>query len=266
MQGCYKDLDLTGFIISSDRVNKRFSQSVQWNEQNPPYKISHNTDMYDLIIAADCHVGDTVNFEKLLEISESSEITALFIDGDITTGKKEDYDIVKDMLDKSDSISYFLIAGNHDLYFNGWDTFYSYFGSSTYIVSIETPEATDLYICLDTGSGTLGSKQLAWLAELLKNTRSNYRHCVVITHNNFFRNRFTTSTNPLVEELYVLLDLFAMHDVELVITGHDHKRHEDIFGPTTYITLDALKDGLSYASYLKVTVVNGAIGYQYINI
>lgn len=265
LQGCYKDLDLTGFIVSSDRANKRFSQSMEWNEQNPPYKIAIDTDTYNLVVAADCHIGGTVNFDKLLELSAEPEISALFIDGDITTGKKEDYNIVKEMLDKSDSVSYFLIAGNHDLYFDGWDIFYSYFGSSTYTVTIETPEAADLYICLDTGSGTLGNKQLEWLKELLKSTRGNYRHCIVITHNNFFRNRFTTSTNPLVEELHVLLDLFARHEVELVITGHDHKRYEDVFGPTTYITLDALKDGLSYASYLKITA-GAALEYQFIDI
>ncbi len=266
VQGCYKVLDYSGFIRSTERANKRFDQSMQWNNLNPTHDLKLETNSYELILAADCHIGGTVNIKKLLNISKTPEITALFLDGDITTGRKEDYDILKQILDESDSVSYFLIAGNHELYFNGWVTFFTYFGSSTYTVTIETPEATDLYICVDTGSGTLGNRQLAWLKEILRNTRKNYRHCVVITHNNFFRNRFTTSTNPLVEELYVLLDLFAEHKVDLVITGHDHKRHIEVFGPTTYITLDALIDGLSYSSYLKLSIADGVMRYKYYKI
>ena len=258
-------MDYSGFIRSTDRVNKRFSQSIQWNNQNPDREIILDTDNYNLMVAADCHVGSTVNFKKLLSISKTPEITALFIVGDITIGRKEDYDNIKQIFDESDSISYFLIIGNHDLYFDGWKTFFSYFGSSTYTISIETPQAKDLYICIDTGGRTVGDKQLAWLREILRNNRNNYSHCVVLTHNNFFRNRFTTSTNPLVEELYVLLELFTEYHVNLVIMGHDHQKYEEVFGTTTYITLDALKDGLSNASCLKISAADGSIGYQFIN-
>jgi 3',5'-cyclic AMP phosphodiesterase CpdA len=265
MHGCYKDLDFTGFIRSTDRVNERFTESLHWNNNNPHPEIELDTNNYSIMLAADCHVGTTNNLDKLLGLSKAPEISALFIAGDITTGKKEDYDVVRQKLNNSDSVSCFLIAGNHDLYFDGWKTFFSYFGSSTYTILIETQQGTDLYICLDTGGGTLGDRQLEWLMEILSNDREKYRHCVVITHNNFFRNRFTTSTNPLVEELYVLLELFTRYQVNFVITGHDHKRHIEVFGPTTYITLDALKDGLVYASSLKLTVYNDSIIYQFID-
>jgi 3',5'-cyclic AMP phosphodiesterase CpdA len=265
IQGCYKDLDFTGFIRSTDRVNERFTESIQWNINNPHPGIKLDTNSYNVMVAADCHVGTTTNLDILLGMSKAPEISALVIAGDITTGKKEDYDLVRQKLNNSDSLSYFLIAGNHDLYFDGWTTFFSYFGSSTYIILIETQQAKDLYICLDTGGGTLGDKQLEWLKEILRNDRKKYRHCVVITHNNFFRNRFTTSTNPLIEELYVLLELFVEYQVNLVITGHDHKRNIEVFGPTTYITLDALKDGLVNASSLKFTFYNDSIIYQFID-
>jgi 3',5'-cyclic AMP phosphodiesterase CpdA len=263
MSGCYKDIDLGGFIRSKDNVNERFSQSLRWNAQNPSRIIYTDTDNYSMIIAADSHVGTTRNFKKLLGLSGVSEIAALFIAGDITTGKKEDYDVVKQLIDDADSVTCFLLAGNHDLYFEGWQIFYDYFGSSTYTVTVNTPLATDIYICIDTGGGTAGDKQLEWLKDILVKNRHNYRHCVIITHNNFFRNRYTTSTNPLVEELYVLLELFFEYDVNLVITGHDHKRYEEVFGPTTYITLDAAMDGLSYASYLKLVAADGQLDYQF---
>jgi predicted phosphodiesterase len=261
--GCYKDVDLRGFIRSKDNVNERFSQSVFWNDINPSNIIFTDSDNYSLIFAADCHVGSTVNFEKLLDLAAAPGVYALFIAGDITTGKRQDYDVVRELINGTDSISCFLITGNHDLFFDGWQTFYSYFGSSTYAVSVITPLYRDLYICLDTGGGTTGDMQLEWLKEILRNNRSNYRHCIVITHTNFFRNRYTTSTNPLVEELYVLLELFLEHNVALVITGHDHKRHEEAYGPTTYVTLDAAMDGLSYASYLRLLVDGSHLDYQF---
>lgn len=52
---------------------------------------------------------------------------------------------------------------------------------------VNTSEASDLFICLDSGSGTLGEKQLAWLREILEKKRANSQNCFVVTHNNFFR-------------------------------------------------------------------------------
>jgi predicted phosphodiesterase len=263
LTGCYKDVDLRGFIRPKDNVNTRFSQSVFWNEHNPSYNIYTDSDNYSMIIAADCHIGSTVNFKKLLDLSPAPEVSALFIAGDITTGKKEDYDVVRQLIESADSVSCFLMAGNHDLFFDGWQTFYDYFGSSTYIVSVNTPLARDIYICLDTGGGTAGDKQLEWLKEILRDNRNDCRHCIVITHTNFFRNRYTTSTNPLVEELYVLLELFLEYNVAFIITGHDHKRNVEVYGPSTYITLDAAMDGLSYASYLRLLVDGSQLDYHF---
>lgn len=77
----------------------------------------------------------------------------------------------------------------------------------------KTNQATDLFICLDTGGGTLGNKQLIWLENVLQGSRA-----------------------------------------------------EEVFGYTTYLILDALLDGDPYASYLKLTVCNGGIGYEFIGI
>lgn len=147
-----------------------------------------------------------------------------------------------------------------------WEEYYARLGSSTYLFTVRTPEATDLYICLDSGSGTLGSKQLKWLRETLENKRQDYRHCIVMTHNNFFRFRRTGSTNPLVEELHVLMEMFTRHNVNMLITGHDHRRSNEVFGLTRYLTLDALLDGFSHASYMVLTLENGKIGIEFISL
>jgi hypothetical protein len=79
----------------------------------------------------------------------------------------------------------------------------------------------------ETLSATLGSNQLEWLKNTLKNKRQEYRNCIVFSHTNLFREHRTLSTNLNVEELKVLLGLFQEHNVNLVIMGHDHSRSEE---------------------------------------
>ena len=81
-----------------------------------------------------------------------------------------------------------------------------------------------------------------------------------------FRPRKTTSTNLVEEELELLINLFTEHNVDMVITGHDHVRDAEDFGVTIYIQVDALKDGLSNAGYMNLNVKNGKIGYDFITI
>jgi 3',5'-cyclic AMP phosphodiesterase CpdA len=254
LAGCIGDADLRGFVRSEDPVDRRFGQSLDWNFRNGPREIALDSDTYTLLIGADSHIGDTANIAALFRHTRTGGSAALIMAGDITTGRPEDYEKLAQLLRNSGPEHFYAIPGNHDLYFDGWVNFRALFGSSAYTVELRTPVATDLLICLDTGGGTLGGAQLGWLADLLRRTRGDYRHCLVVTHNNFFRNRFTSSTNPLVEELRVLMDLFTRHRVDLVVCGHDHRRHVENFGPTAYYTLDAMSDGLDYASFLEVTL------------
>ncbi|MBN2214575.1 MAG: metallophosphoesterase [Bacteroidales bacterium] len=260
---CSDELDMSGLFISPDQVNERFEQSVEWNSMHAGKVIDLDTVSYTFLAAGDCHVGGISNMEKFSLEASRPGISFFVLAGDLTTGHKEDYDILRDHLDRHYSIPCFLIAGNHDLYFNGWSTYYDYFGSSTYTFTIETPAASDLFICLDSGSGTLGDRQLNWLSNILADSRSDYRNCIIVSHSNFFRSRRTLSTTPLVEELYYLLDLFSDYHVDMVIMGHDHERSVEIFGNTTYLTLDAIEDDYEGASYARIDNENGALKYRF---
>jgi len=105
--------------------------------------------------------------------------------------------------------------------------------------------------------------RIAWVCNFLESSRKNYRHCIVFTHNNLLRFRPTLSTNPYVEEVQVLLDLFLRHRVDFVITGHDHIRDSAIFGNTTYITMDALLDMNPQAGYLELYVREDEMQYSF---
>ena len=255
--------DIPGMFISYKSVNQRFEQSMEWNAQHPYREIYIPSDDYFILAMGDSHVGGTNNLDLLFKIARTTNASALVMAGDLTTGHAKDYAVLSRHLPHQDSLASFLIPGNHDLYFRGWDQFYSRFGASAYIFSIQSPVAKDLYICLDTGGGTLGNKQLDWFKEILKTTRPDYRRCIVLTHNNLFRSRRTASTNPPVEELLVLMELFIKHQVDMVITGHDHRHHVQVFGNTTHIIMDVLQDGQSNAGYLKVNVKNGQVEFSF---
>ncbi len=255
-----------GPTSSSEPVDLRFNESMDWNMKHPYTEINVESNEYSVLFIADVHIGGTTNLDRFVNITRNKKPAAVVIAGDITGGNAEEYDTLEKHLPQNDSMNAFYLAGNHDLWHNGWEEFYKRFGSSSYYFTVKTPAGSDLFICLDSGGGTLGKLQTEWFTQILQNVRPSYRRCFVITHINLFRPRKTESTNLVEEELVFLMDLFAKYNVDMVITGHDHKRNVEVFGFTTYIILDALKDGLSNASYMNMRVKNGEIGYEFVSI
>jgi predicted phosphodiesterase len=247
----------------AETSNQRFIQSMDWNGAHSSREIVVPTDDYSILSIADIHAGGTNNLDNFLRIAKEKKASSVVMAGDLTTGNSGDYKLFEQHIQAEDSLPLFLVAGNHDLHFDGWNEFHNRFGSSTYTFTVKTPTATDLCICLETAGGTLGNKQLNWLTDLLKTSRSEYRRCIVFTHNNFFRTRHTDSTNPVIEELSVLISLFTEQHVDMVVTGHDHQQDAVEFGITTYIVMDALKDGLDNAGYFDLRVKDGVITYKF---
>lgn len=265
LSSCDK-MEMRGFITFYEDVNERFEQSVEWNDLHGYTEISISRESYSLHVMGDSHVGGTKNLDRFFREAMDEDAAAVILAGDITTGQQEDYNRLAAHLPSQDSLICFAVAGNHDLYFHGWKHFYSLFGSSSYFFVVHTDRESDLFICLDTGGGTLGNKQLTWFKQLLESDRNNYRHCIVFTHNNLFRLRPTTSTNPMTEELDVLVDLFTRYNIDMVVTAHDHKRNTDILGNTTHIIMDALQDVNDQASFLQISVSGEKIDYSFVEI
>lgn len=260
--GC-EIMEFRGFITSYENVNNRFLQSRDWNSNNNHTTITISQSAYSINVMSDSHVGGTKNLDTFFNNSIDEGATAVVMAGDITTGHKKDYDVFASRLPSMETLPYFAVVGNHDLYFDGWQHFYSIFGSSSYYFEVNTPENSDLFICLDTGGGTLGNLQFEWFKELLESVRAHYRYCVVFTHNNLFRFRSTASTNPMVEEIQVLQDLFLRHNVNMVVTGHDHLRNTDVLGNTTHIIMDAILDENDNASYLRLFIGEETIEFDF---
>jgi len=257
LSSCIKEGDI------AETANQRFIQSMDWNNSHNCREITVPGNDYTILSLGDSHVGGTINLDNFFNIAKTKNAVAVVIAGDLTTGQKNDYNVFEQHLPPQDSLPSFSVAGNHDLFSNGWNEYYSRFGTSSYHFTVKTADATDLYIGLETGGGTLGTMQLEWLTNLLRTSRSGYRRCIVFTHNNILRTRHTDSTNPLVEETEALLELFAEYYVDMVITGHDHKQDATLFGITTYIIMDVAKDGESNAGYFRLDVNDEKINYRF---
>lgn len=265
LSACYQ-YEFAGFINTDTDVEERFEQSIAFNNTSTVDTLHSNAEIYTMYAMGDSHVGETKNIDIFFSAASSNKILASLLVGDMVTGHQEDYATFVEHLPSEDSLAVFPIVGNHDLYFEGWEEFSRYWGTSTYYFIVQTPSAQDLFICLDTGSGTLGQKQLAWLKQLLEEEREQYRYCLIFTHNNIFRLRPTLSTNPMIEEVLALSDLCLTHEVNMVINGHDHQRNTDKLGNTEFIIMDALLDSNKDASYLSLSFTNETIDYEFIAI
>lgn len=246
-------------------VNDRVEASFKWNENHPPVTLSAPAD-YRFYAGSDIHIVDErpVFFERMTSTCAEDPAAAFYLClGDLLFGK-EHMDWIADIMASSTAPG-FILVGNHDLLFGLWDTWKATFHSSTYYFFVDTPAGKDLYIMLDSASGTLGEKQAKWLEGVLADVRPSCRHCVVSVHTNIFRTDATQfpSTNFTREETWFLLDLMTRSKVDMMIAGHDHVRDVSFFNGVTYITLDSLKDDSPSASYMTVDVGDG-LEYKFV--
>ena len=256
-------LDFKGMVATYTDVDERFETSIAWNEMHASRDIISTDDDYTLFIMSDSHLGGTKNITEMYDAARADSAEAVLMIGDLCSGNEEDYDTLNVVINRYSDIPSLQVIGNHDLYFEGWEYYYNYFGSSTYYFSVTTPNDSDLFIMLDTGGGTLGEIQLQWFKDVLESKRSNYRNCTVLTHNNLIRSRYTISTQPMQEEVKMLLDLFLKYEIDYCIAGHDHKYDAFTFGNTHYIVTDALLDGYKDAAYLKFNTKDGTISVSH---
>jgi predicted phosphodiesterase len=257
------EIDWKGMFIPEESANDRFRQSETYNADNGFRQLNVENEAYSIFIMGDSHVGNTHNLGIFFTEARTAKAAAIVMNGDLTNGKKEEYEAFDTQLPLCGSVPYFSLAGNHDMNFDGWKEYWTRFGSSTYYFTISTPKNSDLYICLESGAATLGKNQMEWVRKVLKEKRSGYRHCVVFTHTNIFRLKMTEASLYNTEEMYQLMDLFARYNVELVVTAHDHRLNDDTLGNTTYIVLPALLEGAPDTGYMKLNVNESMLSYDF---
>lgn len=274
LTSCSKNIDLQGLLYTiNESPDERFEQSMEYNKKHGYAKIFVDQDNYKVYTMSDIHVDFTTdNLDRYVSdyLADTTAAPFSLCLGDIinATGHFDYFmEHVKPVTDAGRRIFY--TVGNHDLYFNQWDEYFSRCGSSTYWFEVYTPNGSkDLYIALDSGNGTLGVDQRDWLEEVLRSKCFHgYRHIIVFTHTHFFKKDASQghTSNFNMEETYDLADLFDRYNVSLVLQGHSHARDLTIFKDVVYLRVDALEDHYPDA-YYTILNIGEYINYNFVKV
>ena len=265
-------LDMKGmFSPQGETVNTRFEQSMAYNATKGPICIDMQQDDYSIYVCSDSHI--TRKAHKNLDYfiakydSAAGPKMALHL-GDLIDAQKNlaCADSILHLATRTKADTLFLALGNHDIYFCQWPIWASYFKTSAYwFETANGAKKLDLFICLDSAEGSLGTKQWKWLRELLE-TKSleGYRRIIVFTHTHLWKLDGSQghTSNMAIEETYELLSLLGQYGVEYVWSGHQHSRQSVAFKGVTYMVIDATQDSEKGQAYMVVDM-GEEVNYSY---
>lgn len=272
MTACSDDmtLDLLGmFSPNGEVVDVRYDQSMAYNATQGEIHLNMGSDDYMMYVCTDSHITrkSHKNLDYFIDTynAETAPKIAVHL-GDLIDAQKN-FPCADSVLSLAND-HLFITPGNHDIYFKQWPIYRSYFNTSIYWFDTNNgSKKLDLFICLDTADGTLGTKQMKWLRELLEQkSKEGYRRIIVYTHTHFWKldDSQGHTSNFALEETYELAALLAQYNVAYVWSGHQHARQSVLFRGVNYLVLDATKDSEKGQSYMTVQMGGHAI-YHYID-
>lgn len=274
INSCGKNIDYLGILMTfNESPDERFAQSMEYNNQHGYDKITGVPDDYRVYVMSDIHVDfSTDNLDRYVSdyLADTEAAPFSLCLGDLinATGHFDYFaEHVKPVSDAGRKIYY--TTGNHDIYFDQWPEYFKRFGSSTYWFEVQTVSGyKDLYVAIESASGTLGADQREWLENALKDKQNHgFRHIIVFTHTHFFKKDTSQghTSNFNMEETYDLLDLFDRYDVSMVLQGHSHSRDLTMFKDVVYLRVDALEDHYPDAFY-TILKIGRNINYEFIKV
>ena len=285
LSSCNPNYDMAGmFNGSSPEINTRFEQSMAYNDSvGIPAVVVPSAD-YRVYVCTDSHIDSVpTNLTTFVQAAAADTLCPLAIHlGDLVNAQGHiPYAVsllqgLPNLLTTNHSpltTALAITPGNHDLYFNQWDEWRGYFGTSVYWFYTMLPDSTvlDRFICLDSAEGTLGTTQLQWLRELLTTnhlpltTDHPFRHTIVFTHTHLFKrdNSQGHTSNYAIEETYELTSLLEQGAVDMYWCGHDHSREITDYAGFTSIIVDAIEDHYPPAFYM-IADFSDQINYRFI--
>ena len=268
--------DFPGMVWSkSPTSDERFAESVDYFEAHPIQTFLSLANNYRVYVATDAHVDkSSPTLARFVSDFRSDNHLdrapfALYLGdtghakGDIDSFYKEVQPLLSNRRD-----TLFCTAGNHDLYFGQWSDWTAKFHTSSYYFEVLTLLGErDLYICLDSGNGTLGKLQRDWVEKVLASRGPGARQIVVFTHTHFFKKDGSQghTSNYTLEETYDIADLFAEYGVDLVLTGHDHFREDTVFKGVRYVIVDAI-EAAAEESWYDIINIGDTISVSFVQV
>jgi predicted phosphodiesterase len=274
LSACSRDmtLDILGmFSPQGETVKTRFEQSMEYNAQAGFSHLDMQSDDYLIYVCSDSHITRKTHrcldyFMEQYKAAPSPKM-ALHL-GDLIDAQDNFpcADSILHFAGQTAQDTVFVTVGNHDIYFKQWSIYRSIFKTSVYWFDTHNGgKKLDLFICIDTGEGTLGDAQMKWLEQLLaEKSQEGYRHIIVFTHTHQWKldGSQEHASNYALEDTYAMTDLFGKYKVDYVWSGHQHARQSVIYKEVNYLVLDSAKDGEPGHAYMTVNMGNSII-YHY---
>ena len=265
-------LDVLGMFSSQGpTVNTRFEQSLAYNDSVGEMHFDMGQDVYDVYVCADSHITRKAhkNMDCFMDIYQQASSPKLAIHlGDLIDAQKNFAfaDSIVHFAGQTRNDTLLLALGNHDIYFNQWNLYRAIFRTSAYWFDTRNgSKKLDLFICLDSAEGELGTKQTAWLKQLLAaKSKEGYRRIIVFTHTHLWKLDSSQghTSNYALEATYELTSLLGQYGVYSVWSGHQHARQLVTYKGVEYRVLNATKDSEYGQSYMIATMGEG-VNYRY---
>ena len=135
LPSCNPNYDLAGFLNStSPEVSTRFEQSMAYNDSvGVPAVVVPSAD-YRVYVCTDSHIDSIpTNLTAFVQAAAADTLCPLALHlGDLVNAQGHIPYAVSLLPPNHSPLTTFLALGNHDIYFNQWDEWRSYFGSSIY--------------------------------------------------------------------------------------------------------------------------------------
>lgn len=254
------------FVSKYPSVDERFMISISYNNLYGYVTIPVANSEYTIYVCTDTHVTmeeGNKNLKTFIDLYKNDKTCPVACClGDLVEADQpytcfvDAFEGISTHPNKRDTM--FVAIGNHDIFYNQWSYYHQFWPSTCYYFVVKASEKVkDLYICLDTATGTLGSTQMEWLRYVLQEAdKEAYRHIIVFTHINLFRRDNTSGdiSTTSIEETYELISLFRKHKVKQFWAGHDHSREEFMHGNVKYIIVDTMEENNENASFMILHV------------
>jgi len=254
--GC--NVDLLGLFVSNDldeRLKEKDNFVYLTTERGALSSVSGN---YSFIVMTDTHVenGDITDLKKI-ESAITDDVKFIVNLGDISqNGKEQDIKTITEYTKTlPNSVPYYPVIGNHDIYFGNWSVWRNYIGSTRY--RVDGGDFT-LFI-LDSANAFIGKTQVDWLERELKSAKDKV---FVFTHSDFFVQDKVSiqQVYDLTERARIMSILRNSGKCKNVFMGHSHERVEKEFGGVKYVNIEDYKSTLVYC---LVKVNGNSVSYEF---
>lgn len=253
------------FISSGTTPNTRINDSEIYQVTAPT--ISGST--YTFLVLSDIHIGhepdDTnIPYEQIAESIQAQKNAGFNVDFVIILGDQTDLGLESEFIrfqtfttwlkTVTNNAEIYNIAGNHDLYNDGWEHWKKYSSPNKSFYKFTLGNLNRTFYFLDTASGTLGTEQFRLLKQDIE---SNSTKKFIATHYPIYSAPetyyFLLSD---VNERAALLSFADKNNVTMFFSGHFHQPQFYTNGSFAEMTSGSLKLDSENKSHWTFVTVN----------